>query len=65
MPKNRYLSDVYKRQAMGSPLSLVAANLCMEYFEKVDLETAELKPTLWLHNMDDNVASVDILWVCC
>lgn len=38
---------------MGSPLSPVAANLYMEHFEKMALDTAELKPTVWLRYVDD------------
>ena len=39
--------------AMGSPLSPIVANLYMEYFEEQAIQTAELKPTLWLCYVDD------------
>ena len=39
--------------AMGSPLSPVVANFFMEKFEKQALDTAKLKPTIWLRYVDD------------
>ena len=39
--------------AKGSPLSLVPANFHMDHIEKVALETAELKPGVWLRYEDD------------
>ena len=38
---------------MGSPLSPIVANLYMEAFESRALETAILKPKLWLRYVDD------------
>ena len=33
--------------AMGSPVSAVVANLYMEFFEELALETAPTRPRLW------------------
>ena len=44
--------------AMGSPLSPVVANLFMEAFEKRALESAVLRPRLWLRYVDDTF----VLW---
>ena len=43
---------------MGSPLSPVMANIYMEQFQKEVLETAPLKPSLWLRYVDDTF----VLW---
>ena len=54
-------SDIYRQEeglAMGSPLSLVLANLYMEYFEEMALGSTSLKPSMWLRNVDDTF----ILW---
>ncbi|XP_054290083.1 uncharacterized protein LOC129005267 [Macrosteles quadrilineatus] len=39
--------------AMGSPLSPVAANLFMEHLERNAMESAILKPKIWLRYVDD------------
>jgi retron-type reverse transcriptase len=39
--------------AMGSPLSLVIANLFMEYFEKKAIGQATYKPVCWFRYVDD------------
>lgn len=44
--------------AMGSPLSPVMANIYMEYLEEQALESAPLKPSLWLRYVDDTF----VLW---
>ena len=38
---------------MGSPVSAVVANLYMEFFEKLALETASTRPRLWKRYVDD------------
>ncbi len=49
--------DVYE-QTYGSPLSPVLADLYMEFFEKMAINSAQYKPTLWLRYMDDTF----VLW---
>ena len=39
--------------AMGSPVSAVVANLYMEFFEELALETAPTRPKLWKMSVDD------------
>jgi hypothetical protein len=39
--------------AMGSPLSPVVANLCMEDYEKTALDSAQLHPRCWFRYVDD------------
>ena len=47
-------SDIYRQGlAMGSPLSLVLANIYMEYFEEMALGSISLKPSMWLRYVDD------------
>ena len=40
--------------AMGNPLSPVVANIYMEHFKELALESAEFKPATWFHYVDDN-----------
>ena len=54
-------SDIYRqaeRLAMSSPLSPVLANIYMEYFKEMALESTSLKPSIWLRDIDDTF----ILW---
>ena len=54
-------SDIYQQEeglAMGLPLSLVLANMFMEYFEEMALWSTSLKPSIWLRYVDDTF----ILW---
>ena len=49
-------TDIYRQEealAMGSPLSPVMANIYMEYFEDMALDSASLRPTMWLRYVDD------------
>ncbi len=53
--------DVYEQTygaPMGSPLSPVLADLYMEFFEKMAINSAQYKPTLWLRCVDDTF----VLW---
>ena len=38
---------------MGNPLSPVVANIYMEHFEELALESGESKPATWLRYVDD------------
>jgi predicted GIY-YIG superfamily endonuclease len=38
---------------MGSPLSPIAANIFMEYFEESFVMSSHLKPSLWIRYLDD------------
>ena len=42
--------------AMGGPFSTVIANLFMECFEQLVLESVCLKPKIWLRYIDDTFA---------
>ena len=44
---------------MDSVLSTIISNIYMEYFEEVALESAPLKPAVWLRYVDDTF----ILWL--
>ena len=53
-----YDGNIYKQKfgvAMGSPLSPILANLCMEFFEKRYIETLpeDIKPKFWVRYVDD------------
>ena len=50
-------NDEYYEQtdgaAMGNPLSPIVANIYMEYFEEMALQTTMVKPKMWLRYVDD------------
>jgi hypothetical protein len=39
--------------AMGSSISPIVSNIYMEHFEKLALDSAQNKPSLWLRYVDD------------
>ena len=53
-------SDIYRQEglAMGSSLSLVLADIYLEYFEEMALGSTSLKPSTWLRYVDDTF----VLW---
>ena len=44
---------------MGSPISPIVANLCMENFENKAISTAEHPPRIWKRYMDDTFVVID------
>jgi hypothetical protein len=44
--------------AMGSSLSHIISNIFMEHFEKLVLDSAQYKPSLWLWYVDDT----SVIW---
>ena len=49
-------SYIYQQKeglTMGSPMSLVLANACIEYFQEIALGSVPLKPLMWLKYIDD------------
>lgn len=53
--------DIYQQEkvlVMGSPFSLIVANVNMRHFEEMALETMPLKLTLWSRYVD----GIFILW---
>ena len=52
-----YDDKIYKQIhgcAMGSPVSLVVAHLCMEAIEEVAINTFEIQPKVWKRYVDDS-----------
>ncbi|XP_072041441.1 uncharacterized protein [Amphiura filiformis] len=58
-----YQGKFYKQQhgvAMGSPVSPIVVNLCMESFEQQALQSYPgVKPRLWLRFVDDTFVSIE------
>ena len=54
--QEKYYEQTYGAP-MGSPLSLVMANLFIEEFKKNTLATATLKPGFWFRYVDDTLSS--------
>lgn len=50
--KDRFYEQV-EGAAMGSPLSPIVANIYMEHFEKMALDSSQFQPNLWLWYVDD------------
>ena len=56
-----YNGEFYEQRqgaAMGSPVSAVVANLYMEFFEVLTLESAPERPRLWKRYVDDTCCIV-------
>ncbi|XP_068735283.1 uncharacterized protein [Montipora capricornis] len=52
-----YDDKIYKQIhgcAMGSPVSAVVANLCMEAIEEMAINTSEVQPKVWKRYVDDS-----------
>ena len=59
LSNNYFICDdkIYKQIhgcAMGSPVSPVVANLCMEAIEEVAINTSEIQPKIWKRYVDDS-----------
>ena len=50
--------EQHKGAAMGSPVSAVVANLYMDFFEELALDTAPVKSHLWKRYVDDTCCIV-------
>lgn len=50
--ENRFYQQ-HRGAAMGSPLSPIIANLFMEHFENIAMQSSHLRPKLWLRYVDD------------
>ena len=57
-----YNGDTYRQLhgcAMGSPVSPVVANLCMEEIEEEAINIAEVKPKVWKRYVDDGFCIIN------
>ena len=50
--KNSYYEQI-EGAAMSSPLSTIIANIYMEHFEKIALDTSSRQPKFWCRYVDD------------
>ena len=59
-----FQNEFYKQKqgaAMGSPISPIVANLCVEHFESTALETAPTRPAMWYRYVDDTMTKLKLM----
>ena len=63
-----YDDKIYKQIhgcEMGSPVSTVVANLCMEAIEEVAINSSEVQPKVWKRYVDDSLTNKEASTVLC